>query len=93
MSNFHLMCGFMSLAVYLFGSDVSLLFKEERKESLSSLGLSGPADKTSRPSVVTSWRLWRSKLAEMQLANVNYTVDSLVVKHNDSTKILPTFSL
>lgn len=32
--------------------------------------------------------LRRGKLAEMELANVNYTVVSLVVKHNDSTEIL-----
>lgn len=57
---------------------------------LSSLDLSGPADKTSRPFVVTSLRLWRGKLAEIELANVNHTVDSLVVKHNNSAKILPT---
>lgn len=55
----------------LHGPDVSLLFREGGKRWLSSLGLCGPADKTSRPFVVTSWR---GKLAEMELTNVNHSL-------------------
>ena len=56
------------------------------KRLLSSLGLNGPTHQTSRLSVVA---LWRAKLAKMELANVNYTAGSLVVKHSNSGKIPP----
>lgn len=68
------------------GPDLSLLFGVEKKRLLSSLGLSGPADQTSRPSVLP---ICKGKLTEMKYTNLNYIAGLLVVKHSDSTKILP----
>lgn len=67
-SHFHLMCGFMSLAVYLLAAAYCL--EEGEKRWLSSPGQSGLADNTSRASVGDIMGGYGgAELAELVLAN------------------------